>query len=96
MKSFCARCDVSALCSESRGVLVLNGRHVGTSDFSCGFNCLLQSGPVVFGGRFKPDDDGRAENRLDYCSVEPDLQLVQQLQFPELTQAVHPLLDLRS
>lgn len=37
--------------------------------FFCSPDSPLQSILVVFGGRPKPDSDGCAENKLDYCRV---------------------------
>ena len=61
----------------------LDGGQFSTNDFFCSPDCLFQSVPVLFGGWSKPDDDdGRAENRLDYCLLELDQQLLGQVELP--------------
>ena len=72
----------------------MDGGQVGTDKLFCRPDCPLESFPIQFGGRSKPDSYGSAENRLDDCSVELDQQLLRQVVLPEQTQEVHPLLGL--
>lgn len=57
-------------------------------------NCPLQSVPVLFVGRCKPNSDGGAGDRLDDGSVKGDQQLLRQVKRPELSQKAQPLLSL--
>ena len=64
-------------------IIIWTGTYGGevSSNYSfCRPDCPLQSVPVVFGCRSKPDSDGSAENRLYDRSVELD----QQVELPEL------------
>ena len=72
----------------------MDGGQVGTDKLFCRPDCPLESFPIQFGGRSKPDSYGRAEKRLDDCSVELDQQLLRQVVLPELAQEVYPLLGL--
>lgn len=67
---------------------------VSSNNSFCSPDCRLESVPVLFGGRTKPDSDACAENKLYYCRVDLDHQLLRQVQFPELEQKVHLLLGL--
>ena len=73
-----------------RGVKCL----VGSNDLLCGPHSLLQSVPVLFGGRSKLDSYGNAEDRLDDGSVKDDQQLPRQVKLSQLTQKVQTLLGL--
>ena len=86
--------DLSRPLPDPRPVQVLDGRQVGSDYPLCSPNCPLQSGPVPLGGRTEPDSDGGAEYRLDDGGVEGDQQLLGQVELPELSQEVQPLLSL--
>ena len=71
--------DVNGPFPDSGWVQVLDGGQFNTNDSLCSPDCPCQSVLVLFGGWSKPDDDGGAENRLNYCRVELEQQLLGQV-----------------